>query len=333
MSKEADKRLASAMDKINKTFGKGSMGKLGSMEGQDVERFSSGSIDLDHKLGGGYPIGRMIEIYGPESSGKTTLTIHAVAQAQKLGHVCAFIDMEHAFDPEYATNLGVNIDELLFTQPDSGDDAWDMIMYLLNENAVDLIVIDSVAAMQPKKIIEGGITDANIGLHAKLMSIGITKARPISKKNNITMFFINQLRANIGVMYGPKEKTTGGFSLKFAYSQRIEVRKVEAVKDGDIVIANKTRARVVKNKTGAPAGVAHFNIVFGQGINRFLDILEACIECDIINKNGSWYSYDGTNLGQGKIKTREALEDNPELVEELELMVKMTLYPEEDKKE
>lgn len=329
MSEDSNKKVAAAVDKINKMFGKGSMGKLGSMEGQDVEYLSTGSIAIDNALSGGYAIGRMIEIFGPESSGKTTLTIHAIAEAQKRGMVCAFIDLEHAFDPFYAGNLGVNIDDLLFTQPDSGDDAWTMIETLLDENAVDLIVVDSVAAMTPQKIIDGEITDANIGLHAKMMSQGIHKTRAKGKKTNTTMFFINQLRDNVGVTYGPSEITTGGRALKFAYSQRIETRKQEPIKDGAVIVANRTRAKIVKNKCGVPFREAYFNIVFGKGIDVLFELLEACVETEVMEKRGAWYYYGDTTIGQGANKARALLEDNPELVEELQERVNQALYGEE----
>ena len=330
MSKEQDARLVKAMDAVNKIFGVGSIGQLGKMDGLKVERFSSGSTALDAALGGGYPIGRMIEIFGPESSGKTTLTIHAVAEMQKRGGIAAFVDLEHAFDPEYAQALGVDIDRLVFSQPDSGDDAWVVIETLLDNSAVDLIVIDSVAAMVPQKIIDGEIGDANIGLHAKLMSQGLKKTMAKSKKTNTTMIFINQLRANVGVMYGPSEITTGGFALKYSYSQRIEVRRDTAIKDGEVIVANKTRAKIVKNKVGSPHKVIFFNIVFGKGIDKMLELIEAGIQCGLIERKGAWFNYGEISLGQGMIKVKALLEDNEELVNELTDKIWEAFHPEVD---
>jgi len=329
MSKEL-KNLNSAFDKINKMYDSGTIGMLGQMPDQDVERFSSGSIGLDLALGGGYPRSRVIEIYGPESSGKTTLAIHAIAEIQKLGGIAGIIDMEHAFDPEYAKNLGVNIDDLIFSQPDSGEQCWEIIGIILDSTDVQLLVIDSVAAMTPQKELTGDMGDSNLGLHARLMSQGFRKNVGKIKKSGCTVMFINQIRDKIGVMFGSPEVTTGGNALKFYASQRIDIRRGEQVKDGEEVIANRSKVKVVKNKVAPPFKTCQFNLVYGQGIDRITELIDISVELGLLKRSGSWFSYEGTQLGQGKIKTKELLLDNLELVKELEDRVIKLLTPKKE---
>jgi recombination protein RecA len=312
------KKLQEAFDKINKTYEAGTVGVLGKMEHQDIEKFSTGSLQTDLAIGGGWPRGRIIEVYGPESSGKTTLAIHAMAEIQKIGGRAGIIDMEHAFDKEYASNLGVDVDNLVFSQPDTGEQCWEILEILLDSGELDLLVVDSIAAMTPKRELEGEMGDAVIGLQAKMMAQGLRKNTGRIKKSNCTVIFINQIRDNVGVIYGPSEVTTGGKSMKFYASIRCEVRRVEQVKKGEEVIANKTRVKVVKNKVAPPFKQAFFNIAFGEGIDRTTEILDAAVELDIIKRGGSWYSYGETKLGQGLPNVKLLLLDNPELLEEIE---------------
>ena len=313
------KALQAAMSKIEKDFGKGSIMKLGDEKIENVEVIPTGSIALNAALGvGGYPKGRIIEIYGPESSGKTTLAIHAIAECQKAGGIAAFIDAEHAFDRFYAEKLGVDIDNLWISQPDNGEQALEIADQLISSSAIDILVVDSVAALTPKKEIEGEMGDNNVGLQARLMSQALRKLTSTISKTNTTCIFINQLREKIGVMFGNPETTTGGNALKFYASVRLDIRRVTAIKDGDQVIGNMTRVKVVKNKVAPPFRKAEFEITFGEGISKLGEILDLGVEYGIIQKNGSWYSYNGSRLSQGRDTCKALLKDNPELCEELE---------------
>mgnify|MGYP004659398825 CR=1 FL=1 len=313
------KALQAAMSKIEKDFGKGSIMKLGDEKIENVEVIPTGSISLNAALGvGGYPKGRIIEIYGPESSGKTTLAIHAIAECQKAGGIAAFIDAEHAFDRFYAEKLGVDIDNLWISQPDNGEQALEIADQLIRSSAIDILVVDSVAALTPKKEIEGDMGDNNVGLQARLMSQALRKLTSTISKTNTTCIFINQLREKIGVMFGNPETTTGGNALKFYASVRLDIRRVTAIKDGDQVIGNMTRVKVVKNKVAPPFRKAEFEITFGEGISKLGEILDLGVEYGIIQKNGSWYSYNGSRLSQGRDTCKALLKDNPELCEELE---------------
>lgn len=313
------KALQAAMSKIEKDFGKGSIMKLGDEKIENVEVIPTGSISLNAALGvGGYPKGRIIEIYGPESSGKTTLAIHAIAECQKAGGIAAFIDAEHAFDRFYAEKLGVDIDNLWISQPDNGEQALEIADQLIRSSAIDILVVDSVAALTPKKEIEGEMGDNNVGLQARLMSQALRKLTSTISKTNTTCIFINQLREKIGVMFGNPETTTGGNALKFYASVRLDIRRVTAIKDGDKVIGNMTRVKVVKNKVAPPFRKAEFEITFGEGISKLGEILDLGVEYGIIQKNGSWYSYNGSRLSQGRDTCKALLKDNPELCEELE---------------
>ena len=313
------KALQAAMSKIEKDFGKGSIMKLGDEKIENVELIPTGSISLNAALGvGGYPKGRIIEIYGPESSGKTTLAIHAIAECQKAGGIAAFIDAEHAFDRFYAEKLGVDIDNLWISQPDNGEQALEIADQLIRSSAIDILVVDSVAALTPKKEIEGEMGDNNVGLQARLMSQALRKLTSTISKTNTTCIFINQLREKIGVMFGNPETTTGGNALKFYASVRLDIRRVTAIKDGDQVIGNMTRVKVVKNKVAPPFRKAEFEITFGEGISKLGEILDLGVEYGIIQKNGSWYSYNGSRLSQGRDTCKALLKDNPELCEELE---------------
>ena len=306
------------MEKIEKDFGKGSIMKLGEERIDNIEVIPSGSIALDYALGvGGYPRGRIVEIYGPESSGKTTLAIHAIAEAQKQGGIAAFIDAEHAFDRFYAANLGVNVDELLISQPDNGEQALDIADQLIRSAAVDIIVIDSVAALTPKAEIEGDMGDNKVGLQARLMSQALRKLTATINKTNTTCIFINQLREKIGVMFGNPETTTGGNALKFYASVRLDIRKSQSIKDGDTVIGNEVKVKVVKNKVAPPFRRAEFEIMYGEGICRVGEVVDLGVDFKILEKSGSWYSYNGTKLGQGKEATKAVLRDNPELCDEI----------------
>ncbi|MDD4778278.1 MAG: recombinase RecA [Fermentimonas sp.] len=317
------KALRAAMDKIEKTYGKGSIMKMGDEKVEDIPVISSGSIGLNIALGvGGYPRGRVIEIYGPESSGKTTLAIHAIAEAQKAGGVAAFIDAENAFDRFYAEKLGVNTDELLISQPSSGEEALEIAEQLIRSAAVDIIVIDSVAALTPRKELEGEMGDASVGLQARLMSQALRKLTSAISKTNTTCIFINQLREKIGVMFGNPETTTGGNALKFYASVRLDIRgNGTPLKDGETQIGKPTRVRVVKNKVAPPFRKAEFDIMYGEGISKMGEIIDIGAELDIIKKSGSWYSYKDTKLGQGRDAAKIAVRDNPELAEEIEGLI------------
>ena len=316
------KALQAAMAKIEKDFGKGSIMKLGEEKIENVDVIPTGSIGLNAALGvGGYPKGRIIEIYGPESSGKTTLAIHAIAECQKAGGVAAFIDAEHAFDRFYAEKLGVDIANLYVSQPDNGEQALEIADQLIRSSAVDILVVDSVAALTPKKEIEGDMGDSAVGLHARLMSQALRKLTGTIAKTNTTCIFINQLREKIGVMFGNPETTTGGNALKFYASVRLDIRKSQAIKDGDNVIGNQVKVKVVKNKVAPPFRKAEFEIMFGEGISKIGEIIDLGTEYGFINKSGSWFSYGDTKLGQGREAVKEMLKDNPELCDELEAKI------------
>jgi len=326
MSKELEakqKALALTMEKIDKTYGKGTIMKLGDVPVVDVESISTGSIGIDLALGvGGLPRGRVVEIYGPESSGKTTLALHVIAEAQKNGGIAAFIDAEHAFDRFYAKNLGVDIDNLLISQPDCGEQALEIADNLIRSAAIDVLVIDSVAALTPKSEIEGEMGEAKLGLQARLMSQALRKMTATISKSGCTCIFINQLRDKIGVMFGSPETTTGGNALKFYSSIRIDIRRSTQIKDGDKTIGNRTRVKIVKNKVAPPFRGAQFDIMYGEGISKTGEIIDMGVEHDIIEKSGSWFSYDGTKLGQGRESVRNILKDNPDLLHELEEKIK-----------
>ena len=316
------KALQAAMAKIEKDFGKGAIMKMGDEKIENVEVIPTGSIGLNAALGvGGYPKGRIIEIYGPESSGKTTLAIHAIAEVQKAGGVAAFIDAEHAFDRFYAEKLGVDIANLYISQPDNGEQALEIADQLIRSSAVDLLIVDSVAALTPKKEIEGDMGDSAVGLHARLMSQALRKLTGTISKTKTTCIFINQLREKIGVMFGNPETTTGGNALKFYASVRLDIRKVTSVKDGDNIIGNQVRVKVVKNKVAPPFRKAEFEIMFGEGISKTGEIVDLATEYNIIKKSGSWFSYGETKLGQGRDAVKDMLKDNPELCDELEAKI------------
>ncbi len=320
------KALQLTLDKLDKTYGKGSVMKMGDVAHQEVDAISSGSLGLDLALGvGGYPKGRIIEIYGPESSGKTTLTIHAIAEAQKAGGIAAFIDAEHAFDRFYAANLGVDIDNLIISQPDYGEQALEIAENLIRSGAIDLVVIDSVAALTPKSEIEGEMGDSKMGLHARLMSQALRKLTGTISKTNCTVIFINQLREKIGVMFGNPETTTGGNALKFYSSVRLDIRRRTQIKDGDQVLGNSTKVKVVKNKVAPPFQIAEFDIMYGQGISKVGEILDLGVEYGIVKKSGSWFSYGETKLGQGRDAVKNLIKDNPDLAEELEDKIKAVI--------
>lgn len=320
------KALQAAMDKIEKSFGKGSIMKMGDEQIEQVDVISTGSIALNSALGvGGYPKGRIIEIYGPESSGKTTLAIHAIAEAQKAGGIAAFIDAEHAFDRFYAAKLGVNVDELLISQPDNGEQALEIADQLIRSSAIDVIVVDSVAALTPKAELDGDMGDNKVGLQARLMSQALRKLTSTISKTNTTCIFINQLREKIGVMFGNPETTTGGNALKFYASVRLDIRRVTTLKDGDQPIGNQVRVKVVKNKVAPPFRKAEFEITFGEGISKIGEIVDLGTELNILKKSGSWYSYNETKIGQGRDAVKNLLKDNPELCEELEAQISEAL--------
>ena len=326
MSKEKDskqKALQLTLDKLDKTYGKGTVMKLGDSVAEEIESISSGSLTLDYALGvGGYPKGRVIEIYGPESSGKTTLTLHAIAECQKAGGIAAFIDAEHAFDRFYAQNLKVNIDELIISQPDNGEQALEITDNLIRSGAIDLVVIDSVAALTPRSEIEGEMGDSKMGLHARLMSQALRKLTSNISKTNCTVIFINQLREKIGVMFGNPETTTGGNALKFYSSVRLDIRRSTQIKDTDgNVLGNKTRVKVVKNKVAPPFKLSEFDIMYSKGISKMGEIIDLGVNHNIIDKSGSWFSYGDTKLGQGRDSVKGILTDNPDLCEELEAKI------------
>jgi len=319
LSGEKAKAVEAAIAQIEKNFGKGAIMSLGSQPEQDIPVIPSGCIQLDMALGvGGFPRGRIIEIYGPESSGKTTLTLHAIAEAQKLGGVAAFIDAEHAFDAVYARKLGINIEQLLVSQPDTGEQALDIAETLVRSGAIDIIVIDSVAALVPQAEINGEMGDNHVGLQARLMSQALRKLTGILSKSNTCMLFINQLRMKIGIMFGNPETTTGGNALKFYATQRLDIRRIAQIKNGDDIIGNRTRVKVVKNKVAAPFTECEFDILYGQGISREASILDLAVELDVIEKSGSWFSYNGERIGQGREGSRLFLKSNTEICNEIE---------------
>lgn len=316
---DKEKALALALDKINKNFGMGSVMKLGERPEMEVETISTGSLGLDIALGvGGLPKGRVVEIYGPESSGKTTLTIHVMAEAQKKGGKVAFIDAEHAFDPSYARKLGVDVDSLYIAQPDNGDQALEIADQLIQTGAFSVLVIDSVAALVPKAELDGDMGDSKMGLHARLMSQALRKMTGSINKSNTLVIFINQLRDKIGVMFGSPETTTGGNALKFYASVRLDIRRSTQIKDGDEVTGNLTKVKVIKNKVAPPFRIAEFEIIFGEGISRVGEVLDLAVGLEIVKKSGSWFSYEDTKLGQGREAVKVLLKDNPELIEEIQ---------------
>jgi len=326
MSSEKEAKLKAlqlTLDKLDKAYGKGTVMKMGDKAVEEVETISSGSLGLDLALGvNGYPRGRVIEIYGPESSGKTTLTLHAIAETQKAGGIAAFIDAEHAFDRNYAEKLGVDIENLIISQPDNGEQALEITENLIRSGAIDIVVIDSVAALTPKSEIEGEMGDSKMGLHARLMSQALRKLTGTISKTNCTVFFINQLREKIGVMFGNPETTNGGNALKFYASIRLDIRRSSQIKDGDNVIGNRTKIKVVKNKVAPPFKTAEFDIMYGEGVSKTGEILDLAVEFEIIKKAGSWFSYGDTKLGQGRDAVKVLIKDNPELADELELKIK-----------
>ncbi len=326
INKEKMKALQLAMDKLEKTYGKGAVMKLGDEASEQIEAIPSGSIGLDLALGiGGYPKGRIVEIYGPESSGKTTLAIHAIAECQKQGGICAIIDAEHAFDKFYAEALGVDTENLLISQPDHGEQGLEIADNLIRSGAIDLIVIDSVAALTPRSEIEGEMGDSNVGVQARLMSKALRKLTGTISKTGCCCIFINQLREKIGVMFGNPETTTGGNALKFYASVRIDIRRSTQIKDGDNVVGNRTKVKVVKNKVAPPFRQAEFDIMYGHGISKVGEMIDMGVDLAVVKKSGSWFSYGETKLGQGRDAVKQLLEDNPELMEEIEGNVRAAL--------
>ena len=332
---DRDKALNEALAQIQKQFGKGAVMKLGDDSARmNIEAISTGSMSLDLATGiGGVPKGRIIEVFGPESSGKTTLTLHIIAEAQKQGGRAAFIDAEHALDPEYARNLGVDVDELLVSQPDYGEQALEIAEMLVRSGAVEIVVVDSVAALVPKHEIDGAMGDATVGLQARLMSQALRKLAGVINKTNTTIIFINQLREKIGVMFGNPETTTGGRALKFFSSMRIDVRKVESIKSGDQILGSRTRAKIVKNKVAPPFKQAEFDIMYGTGISKSGDVLDCAVDAKIIEKAGSWYSFDGNRIGQGRENVKKYLEENPDVLDQVEGLLLDTLKADKDKKD
>ena len=329
MSADKDAKLKAlklTMDRMDKAYGKGTVMKMGDAPVIEVESIPTGSFTLDIALGvGGYPMGRVVEIYGPESSGKTTLTLHAIAECQRKGGIAAFIDAEHAFDRTYAESLGVNTDDLIVSQPDNGEQALEIADNLVRSGAIDILIIDSVAALTPKAEIEGEMGDARVGLHARLMSQALRKLTGTISKTNCCVIFINQLREKIGVMFGNPETTTGGNALKFYSSVRLDIRRSTQIKDGDRVMGNRTRVKVVKNKVAPPFRLAEFDIMYGQGISKAGELIDLGVEHDILTKSGSWFSYGETRLGQGRDTVKQLFVDNPELAEEVEVKIKAVL--------
>ncbi|WP_097460705.1 recombinase RecA [Mangrovitalea sediminis] len=328
MDDNRKKALGAALSQIERQFGKGAVMKMGDQPREAIPAVSTGSLGLDIALGiGGLPYGRIVEIYGPESSGKTTLTLQVIAEAQKQGKTCAFVDAEHALDPIYAEKLGVNVDELLVSQPDTGEQALEIADMLVRSGAVDVIVVDSVAALTPKAEIEGEMGDSHVGLQARLMSQALRKLTASVKQANCLMVFINQIRMKIGVMFGNPETTTGGNALKFYASVRLDIRRTGAVKEGDEVVGNETRVKVVKNKVAPPFRQAEFQIMYGKGIYRMAEVLDLGVGNGFVEKSGAWYSYKGDKIGQGKANACKFLEDNMELAQEIELAVRDKLMP------
>ena len=335
MDENRKKALAAALSQIEKQFGKGAVMRMGDGTAVgNIEAISTGSLGLDIALGiGGVPRGRIIEIYGPESSGKTTLTLHVVAEAQKQGGTCAFVDAEHALDPQYAEKLGVNIDELLVSQPDTGEQALEITDMLVRSGAVDVVVVDSVAALTPKAEIEGDMGDSHVGLQARLMSQALRKLTANIKRSNCVVIFINQIRMKIGVMFGSPETTTGGNALKFYSSVRMDIRRIGAIKKGDEVIGNETRVKVVKNKVAPPFKQVEFQILYGEGISREGEIIDLGVKQGIIDKSGAWYAYNGERIGQGKENARQYLKEHPELAAEIEQKIRAELLPDTSARE
>tara|TARA_Y100000996_G_C22547203_1_gene652272 strand:+ start:1501 stop:2484 length:984 start_codon:yes stop_codon:yes gene_type:complete len=322
---EKTKTLNMAIDQIERQYGKGSIMKMNDQKSADYKAISTGALSLDHSIGSGIPKGRIIEIYGPESSGKTTLTLHVVAEAQKTGGSAAFIDAEHALDPVYAKKIGINIDELLISQPDSGEQALDIAETLVKSGALDVIVIDSVAALVPKAELDGDIGDTHVGLQARLMSQALRKLTGIVSKSNTSVIFINQIRHKIGVMFGSPETTSGGNALKFYSSVRLDIRRIAQIKDGDQVIGNRTKVKVVKNKVGPPFRITEFDIMYGKGISYEGDLLDLALKGNIIEKTGSWFSYEEQKIGQGREKVKRLLSEDKKLKKEIEKKVKAFL--------
>ena len=331
-SEDRDKALELAFTQIEKQFGKGSIMKLGKAESlKGIQVVPTGSISLDHALGvGGVPRGRVIEIYGPEGSGKTSLTLHIIAEAQKTGGVAAFIDSEHALDPEYACNLGVNLDDLLLSQPDTGEQALEIVEVLVRSGAVDVIVVDSVAALVPKSELDGDMGDSHMGLQARLMSQAMRKLAGVVNKSKSSLIFINQIRMKIGIMFGNPETTTGGRALKFYSSVRLDIRRIGAIKKGDEIVGNQTRVKVVKNKVSPPFKLAEFEILYGHGISVEGEILDLGVQNDLIQKSGSWYSYQGERIGQGKDKARNFLLENESVSNELKDNIRQIMLPDSE---
>ena len=329
MDQNRKKALTAALSQIEKQFGKGSVMRMGDGSAvNNVEVVSTGSLGLDIALGiGGLPRGRVVEIYGPESSGKTTLSLHVVAEAQRVGGTCAFVDAEHALDPVYAKKLGVNIDELLVSQPDTGEQALEITDMLVRSGAVDVVVVDSVAALTPKAEIEGEMGDSHVGLQARLMSQALRKLTANIKRSNCIVVFINQIRMKIGVMFGSPETTTGGNALKFYASVRLDIRRTGAIKKGDEIVGNETKVKVVKNKVAPPFKVAHFEILYGEGVSREGEIIELGVQEGIIEKSGAWYSYGKDRIGQGKENVRQFLKDNPDVAATIEAQVRAAVFP------
>ncbi len=316
---DRNKALEAALSQIDKQFGKGSAMKFGQRPVVDVEVIPTGSLALDVALGvGGYPRGRIVEIYGPESSGKTTLTLHAIAEAQKAGLSCAFIDAEHAFDPVYAKNLGINLEDMIISQPDNGEAALEIADTLVRSGAIDLIIIDSVAALVPQVELEGGMADNQMGLQARLMSKALRKLTSTVSKTNSTVIFINQIRMKIGVMFGNPETTTGGNALKFYASIRLDIRKGSVIKDQEEILGNETKVKVVKNKVAPPFKTAEFEIIYGEGVSKYGELIDLAVKSDIVEKSGSWYAYKGNKIGQGKENVKKYLKENPEIGQEID---------------
>ena len=328
MEEAKKKALAAALGQIEKQFGKGAVMRMGDQPTQKIEAISSGSISLDAALGvGGYPVGRVIEIYGPESSGKTTLTLQAIAEAQKVGKACAFVDAEHALDPVYAEKLGVDIDELLVSQPDTGEQALEITDMLVRSGAVGLVVVDSVAALTPKAEIEGDMGDTHVGLHSRLMSQALRKLTANISRSGCTVIFINQIRMKIGVMFGNPETTTGGNALKFYSSVRLDIRRTGAIKKGDEVVGNETKVKIVKNKVSPPFKQINFEILYGEGISREGELVDLGVKEGLVEKSGAWYSYNGDRIGQGKENVRKFFKENPDIAEDLELKIREKVLP------